>query len=120
MENKKERTIYSEQQMKEFAADASKVVMVRTYTAGSSNDAPRPATEDEQRVLFFTIYGGLLSANYSGKVQEAADTAEYIAGVAFGEKKHNETHINAYDCVYNPIKEFFRKGEEAAEEQYNA
>ena len=91
-------TKFTEQELKEYAKEQSKTIVIRTYTNGSSKDERREATKPERKIIESIIYGGLLAINSGANVQSVADAGEYIAKLQIPE-------MNSYDTIYNPIKD---------------
>ena len=94
--------IYSESEMKAYAQEKSKSIMIRTYDEHGSNDKRVKATKRQRDIVAATIYGALLTVNQTPTaLQSAKDTAEMIADLLLPE-------INGYDTVYIPIERFFK------------
>lgn len=94
----------TETELREYATEQSKTIVIRTYTNGNSDDTRRKATKAEQHITFSCIYGALLSINNGRDKQSCMDTAEFAANLLF--KKgltHEGKQPNNYDSVYCPI-----------------
>ena len=94
----------TEAELRAYASEQSKTIIIRTYTDGSSSDDARESTEQEQAIIYSVIYGALLSVNSGRELQTAKDTAEYIALIQF--QQINVT-ANCYDTIYNRIGDYF-------------
>ena len=90
-------TKFTEQELKEYAQEQSKTIVIRTYENGNSKDEKRKATKSESKIIKSIIFGGLLAINSGANVQSVADTGEYIGNLQIPE-------MNSYDTIYNPIK----------------
>lgn len=101
--------IITEADIKEYATECSKTIVIRTYSNGSSKDTRRKTTKKEAEILYSLISGALLSIRFHDgsndarghkqTVQTAADTAEFISHGLL-------PSANGYDSVYLPIKSF--------------
>jgi len=89
----------TEQQLKEYAQEHSKTIVIRTYTGGTSYDERRATTKVERQIIENVIFGALLVINRNGDTQAAMDTAEHIGNLFIPE-------MNGYDTVYNVIRDF--------------
>lgn len=90
---------------------ASRTVSIRIYDENGSKDIPRPATEEEQKVLQNTLLGGLSMINFGthtyGEVCDIANTCEFIFMRFFPGDPDN--HINTYDTIYGPLVRIWNK-----------
>ncbi len=105
MKNLKE---ISENDLRAYAKERALTVTVRTYDHGNSNDTERPATPEESRIIETIIYGALLALRSGRDVDGVVNGAEYIALVQLDIDPYRgtESHINTYDSVYCPIKDY--------------
>ena len=94
---------FTEQELKEYAQEQSKTIVIRTYTNGNSKDEKRKATKPERKIIESIIFGGLLAINSGANVQSVADASEYIGNLQIPE-------MNSYDTIYNPIKDYQKIG----------
>ena|ERR1035437_1486264 len=88
---------YTEKELKDYASQESKTIVIRTYTDGNSSDDRRESTETEKKILEAVIFGGLLQMN--GKVinDEVIGVCEYIGDILI-------PHMNGFDSIYQPLK----------------
>ncbi len=101
--------ITTENNIKDYAMECAKTIVIRTYENGSSKDTRRKTTGKEEKILSNIIAGALYTVLfYSGSndervhkqtLQHAADTAEFISHGLL-------PSANGYDSVYLPIKSF--------------
>ena len=91
----------TEKELKAFAEEKAKTIVVRTYDEnGNSNDERRATTEPERKIIYTIIYGALLAIrNNNSSEQTAKDTAEFIGNLQIPE-------MNGYDTIYIPISKF--------------
>jgi hypothetical protein len=96
----------TEQQLKEYAQEKSKSIVIRSYHEGNSKDERRPTTKSEAQIIENIIFGALLAIrsgrNTFAEVQAAKDTAEYTGNLFI-------PGMNGYDSIYNPIGDFCRE-----------
>ena len=88
-----------EQELKEYAVEQSRTIVIRTYNGGNSSDVKRVTTEKERDIILSVIFGALLAIRNNCEEQCAADTAEFIGKLLL-------PGMNGYDTVYCRIKEF--------------
>ncbi len=101
--------ITTETEIKDYATECAKSIVIRTYENGNSKDTRRKTTKKELEIFYSLIFGALISVMFhSGNnderghkqtVQMAADTAEFISHGLL-------PSVNGYDSVYLPIKSF--------------
>lgn len=101
--------ITTEADIKNYALECAKSIVIRTYDNGNSKDTRRKTTKKEAEILYSLISGALISVKFhSGSndekghkqtLQHAADTAEFISHGLIPD-------ANGYDSVYTPIKSF--------------
>lgn len=89
----------TEQQLREYAQENSKSIVIRTYHNGNSSDDRRPSTKPEAKIIENIIFGALLALNRGGDKQSIKDTAEYTAKLFIPE-------MNGYDTIYKVIGDF--------------
>jgi len=98
----------TEQEIREYAEQQAETIVIRTYDEkGNSNDDRRAAAEDEKRILFSIIYGGLLAIRSGADEQSVADACEYIGCILMRNVNVvKEGRMNGYDSIYRPIRDF--------------
>ncbi len=94
----------TESDIKGYAEKISESIVIR------STDTPRPATPEESRAIAGIVSGALLSVRWGSAerdinqhnkaVQQAADTAEFIA------KSFLPDETNCYNTIYRPIRDY--------------
>lgn len=94
---------YTEKDASEFAKEASKSVVIRSWNNGNSNDDRRESTKIESEIVERAIVASLIAIKNGYDVDSAKATAEFFVIYNSG-----ETHINTYDSVYIPICEFLQ------------
>lgn len=90
----------SEKELKEFANEQSKTIVIRTYVDGCSYDTPRKSTKREQTIIQAVIYGALLAIEHGADKQSVKDSSEFTADILLPE-------MNGYDTIYNRIEKYF-------------
>ena len=101
---------YSEAELKAFATDNSKTIVIREYDQGNSNDVEREALANEEAIIYKILYGALLGINYGSRhdanaQQAIIDSAEYTAGLFL-------PTANNYDTIYNRLKSFMANAQD--------
>lgn len=87
---------YKEQELKAYAAETAKSVVIRTYREGSSVDTRRRPTATQARAVYVCLYGALLAANCGDDPNGAISSAEFIV-------MQLRPEVNSYDSVYIPF-----------------
>lgn len=93
----------SEKELKEYAQQVGKEIVIRKYINGNSEDTRRQTNKEESKLIASVVYGSLLAINQKADLQSdlqsVADAAEYIIRQLLPE-------VNGYDTIYLPIKEY--------------
>jgi len=96
----------TEQEIREYAEKQAETIVIRTYDEkGNSNDDRRASTEDEKRILFSIIYGGLLAIRSGADEKSVAAACEYIGYIQM-RNVVTDGRMNGYDSIYRPIRDF--------------
>jgi len=103
MEKKEYR--FTEQEAADFAKEASKLVVIRTYTDGCSNDTERKATKAEKTLVEKAIFAALVAIRNHYDADSAKATAEFF--IIHGSKY--EDHINTYDSIFQKVDNFLSR-----------
>ena len=99
---------FTEAELKEYAEQVAKTIVIRTYVNGNSDDSKRETTLPEREIIKSIIFGGLLSINRGLDSQRIIDACEFIADLQIPE-------MNGYDTIYNPMQDFVRINKEQTE-----
>lgn len=104
------------EELKEYAAETARSIVIRYTVNGNSDDRRRDTTPEEADAIERIIYGALLNIRYGRDIQATADAAEFI-GMQFlpgAGSSCDEPHTNTYDTIYLPIKRWARLQEQKA------
>ena len=100
-------------EMEQFAAEASRSIVIRYSINGNSDDRRRDTTPEEADIINF---GALCNIRHGRDIQSTADAAEFI-GMEFlpgAGSSYDQPHANSYDTIYLPIKRFARLQQQRA------
>ena len=90
---------YTEPELRRYASENAKTLVIRTYEDGDSKDTRRKSTKKEQGIIAAIIFGGLLGLRMNGSDHHSIlATCEFIAMTQCPQ-------MNTYDTIYQPIKE---------------
>lgn len=92
----------TEQQLREYAQEKSKSIVIRSYDRGNSKDTRRPSTKPEAQIIENILFGAFLAINQKADKQSVKDTAEYTGNLFIPE-------MNGYDTIYNVIGDFIKE-----------
>ena len=112
--NEKIRAQITEEELKEYAAESSRSIVIRYTVNGRSDDRRRDTTLEEAAVIERIIFGAMINISYGRNIKTTADAAEFI-GMQFlpgAGRSYNEPHTNSYDTIYLPIKQWARLQEQ--------
>lgn len=93
-----------ETELRAYAKEQAQTVTVRTFHNGNSNDTKRLATPTEAHIIETIMHGALLAIRSGYNEKDVINGAEYIAIVQLNGS--HEDHINTYDSVYLPLKNY--------------
>ena len=108
--NEKIRAQLTSEELKEYAAEAARSIVIRFTVNGNSDDRRRDTTPEEADAIERIIYGALLNIRYGRDIQATADAAEFI-GMQFlpgADSGYDDPHTNIYDTIYLPIRKWAR------------
>ena len=86
----------TEQELREYARENAKTIIIRSYVEGSSRDTERRSTKKERLIIESIIFGALVAIRNGAEKQTAKDTAEFISHGLLPD-------VNGYDTIYNRI-----------------
>ena len=107
---------YTEEDIRKYSEEHSMYVVERFFKSGRSEDIKREATEEERRLVFLAIAGALSAIRSGYDKRSVASTAEYFL-IWSNPAPANETHINSYDTVYNPVLDFLENNQSAVKRE---
>lgn len=93
----------TETELRDYATEQAKTIVIRTYTNGNSDDTRRRATKAERHITFSCIFGALLAINQGSDKGACLSAAEFTANLLYKPTTTHEKHPNNYDSVYCPI-----------------
>jgi len=99
---------YTEEDIRKYSEEHSMYVVERSFENGRSEDIKREATEEERRLVFLAIAGALSAIRNGYDRRSVASAAEYFL-IWSNPGAADETHINTYDTIYNPVLDFLMK-----------
>ena len=92
---------FTEQQVKEYAEESAKSVVIYSFENDHHNNIRRKATKAESYLVERAIAAALLAIRSGYDEDSAKATAEFFVLYNTG-----KTHVNTNDSVYVPIKDF--------------
>jgi hypothetical protein len=87
----------SELEIKEYAKENSKTIVIRSYDNGGSIDTVRKSTKKESTIIEAVLFGALCAINNGSDIQSCKDTAEYTGDQLL-------PNVNGYDTFYRRIE----------------
>ena len=105
---------YLESDMLKFMAEQmAKTITIRTYDEkGNSNDENRPATKEEQKIIYNIAYGALHTLNYGKQMRSSKDMTQAVIDNAEMTLDLFIPDCNGYDTIYCPLQAIIREWEE--------
>lgn len=98
-------------ELKDYAAESARSIVIRHIVNGNSDDCRRDTTPEEAKTIERIIYGALLNIRSGRDIQATASAAEFI-GMQFlpgAGGAYDEPHTNTYDTIYLPIKKWVKQ-----------
>jgi hypothetical protein len=105
---------FTDQEMGDFAAEASRTLTWRRWEWGGTVDEQRESTEDEARLLQTAMKMALTTIRAGYDVHAAINTAEVLVQMegpkedSINAPSGDDNHINTYDSVYKPLQMFLQ------------
>ena len=90
---------YSETELRKFAEDISRTIVIREYINGNSKDTRRETTKPEKEIIFNIAYSAMLSYGFVGcDVDGIFNMAEFTLSRFI-------PTCNSYDTIYCPLRD---------------
>lgn len=91
----------------------SDTITIRTYDErGNSNDKTRPATKEEQKIIYNITYGALHTLNYGKQMRSSKEMTQAVIDNAEITLDLFIPNCNGYDTMYCPLQAIIREWEE--------
>lgn len=102
-----QRMSVTESEIKAYAEDVSKKIVIRT----SGADEKRDSNYGEAQLIKAVVSGALIAIRAGHNIDDAADTAEFIGMQLLpgANLPYEFPHTNCYDTIYIPIRKFVRE-----------
>lgn len=97
--------------LKFMAKHMAKNITIRTYENGNSKDEKRPATKEEQKIIYNVAYGALHTLNYGEQMRSSKEMTQAVIDNAEITLDLFIPNCNGYDTMYCPLQKIVRDWE---------